>query len=214
MQEIAKAIIEVTKAVKGVEKNSTVGVGKAQYKGVNDKDVKEIMRKAMADHGLSILPIDIDAKTEVSRWEEKDQYGTKQKQSVFTEVKTRYLLLHTSGESIELTGYGHGVDSQDKGAGKATTYALKYALLYSFLVPTGQIDDSDDTHSDEHEIPAARQNKPNSHISVDDAFKKIGAVTSEEELNTVYRELPSHLKFDEEVIAKCKEVKKVLQNNK
>ena len=44
-------------------------------------------------------------------------------------VKTKYLLLHESGESLELAGYGHGIDSQDKGAGKATTYAMKNALL-------------------------------------------------------------------------------------
>lgn len=162
MQEIAKAILEVTKAVKGIEKNSTVSAGTSSYKGVNDKDVKEIMRKAMADNGLSILPLDVDAKTEVSRWEETHpQYGTKQKQSIFTEVKTKYLLLHKSGESIELAGYGHGVDTQDKGAGKATTYALKYALLYAFLVPTGNIDDSDATHSDEYGIPSTGQNTPN-----------------------------------------------------
>ena len=51
----------------------------------------------------------------------------KSKQSVFTDAHTKYLLLHTSGESIELSGYGQGVDTQDKGAGKATTYALKNA---------------------------------------------------------------------------------------
>jgi hypothetical protein len=68
-------------------------------------------------------------------------------------VKTTYLLLHESGESMELQGYGHGVDSQDKGAGKATTYALKYTLLYTFLVPTGKIDDSDNDHSDNKEVP-------------------------------------------------------------
>ena len=50
-------------------------------------------------------------------------------------------------------GYGHGVDSQDKSAGKATTYALKYALLNTFLVPTGDIDDTDNTHSDTYDQP-------------------------------------------------------------
>ena len=151
MKEIAKACIEVTKAIKGIEKNSNVGTGNSSYKGVNDKDVKEIMRKEMSANGLSLLPTGVEAKTEVSRWEETNNYGTKMKQSVFTEVKTTYLLLHTSGESIELAGYGHGVDSQDKGAGKATTYALKYALLYAFLVPTGSIDDADATHSSEYD---------------------------------------------------------------
>jgi hypothetical protein len=51
----------------------------------------------------------------------------------------------------------YGVDSQDKGAGKATTYALKYALLYSFLVPTGDIDDTDIVHSQEYSV---KPNKP------------------------------------------------------
>src|SRR6056297_2520304 len=101
MQEIAKAIVAVQKAVKGIEKNANVGTGGASYKGVNDKDVKETMREAMSANGLSIVPTDVQAKTEVSRWGETNNYGTKQKQSVFTEVKTKYLLLHESGESIE-----------------------------------------------------------------------------------------------------------------
>ena len=64
-------------------------------------------------------------------------------------------IVHAHGKTSheELAGYGHGVDNQDKGAGKATTYALKYALLYMFLIPTGKIDDADTTHSDEVEVP-------------------------------------------------------------
>ena len=58
-----------------------------------------------------------------------------------------------------LSGYGQGVDSQDKGAGKATTYALKYALLYAFLVPTGKIDDSDNIHSNDIETPVKQPQK-------------------------------------------------------
>lgn len=61
--------------------------------------------------------------------------------------------MHTSGEYLTISGYGHGVDTQDKGAGKATTYALKYALLYTFLVPTGKIDDTDKDHSEDKEVP-------------------------------------------------------------
>jgi len=104
------------------------------------------------------LPIGVESKTQIDRWEEETTYGKKQKQSVFVESTTKYLLLHESGESQEIMGYGHGVDSQDKGAGKSTTYALKYALLYTFLVPTGKIDDADSTHSEE--IPVAQASKP------------------------------------------------------
>ena len=121
----------------------TVGDGNNSYRGVSDKEVKQKIGEAMAEYGLCIVPINIDKEIKVDRW--VDTYG-KPKQSVFTEVKSTYLLMHESGESIEIQGYGHGIDSQDKGAGKATTYALKNALLYTFLVPTGTLEDTDTTH--------------------------------------------------------------------
>ncbi len=130
-KEITKAILAVMRSVKGIDKTLTVGSGSSSYKGVSDKDVKNIIGEAMEKNGLCILPIGINAKTQVDRWVENTQYGEKTKQNVLTEVTTKYLLMHESGESIELEGYGHGVDSQDKSAGKATTYALKYTLLYT-----------------------------------------------------------------------------------
>lgn len=148
MKEINKAIVAVMKSVKGIEKDLDVGTGQSSYKGVSDKTVKQIIGKAMEENGLCILPIGIEPKVTIDRWSEPDPYKPtviKQKQSVFTEVITKYLLIHESGESVELMGYGQGVDSQDKGAGKSTTYALKYCLLYTFMIPTGKIDDADKT---------------------------------------------------------------------
>jgi hypothetical protein len=158
MTNLAKAILKVMEAVKGIDKTMTIGTGNSSYKGVPDQEVKKIIGDEMKKAGLVLLPISVEPNTTVERWVENGQYGEKQKQQVFTEVKTKYLLLHESGESIELARYGHGVDSQDKGAGKATTYALKYTLLYAFLVPTGKIDDADSTHSDEYEAPKPKVN--------------------------------------------------------
>lgn len=159
MQKLAKAVINVMNTVKGMEKNSRVGTGGSAYDGTKYQDVAEVFNNAMAENGLCILPIDIEESTEVNRWMEADPWSKsipkdmKQKQSVFTKVKTKYLLLHESGESQVLMGYGHGVDSQDKGAGKATTYALKNALLYTFLTPVGKMDDTDTTHSNDIKTP-------------------------------------------------------------
>lgn len=178
------AIIKVMREVKGIEKNLSVGTGNSSYKGVADKDVKEAVGKAMEANGLAILPIGITPSVTIERWEETSQYGnnppqTKMKQSVFTEVQTKYLLIHESGESEEIVGYGHGVDSQDKSAGKATTYALKYALLYAFMVPTGKIEDADNTHSDEKDTPpvhtpavAPVAEKPKKQIITTEALTK------------------------------------------
>ena len=169
--QLALAIINVMKAVKGVEKTMTVGSGNYSYKGVSDQEVKKTYNKAMTDNGLCILPIDIQESTDIHRW--VDSYG-KQKLSAFTKVTTKYLLLHESGESREISGYGHGIDSGDKGAGKATTYALKYALLYTFLTPTGKIDDSDTHHSEEAEAP---------ELTKDDIVVRIGNCKTKAELS-------------------------------
>lgn len=166
MENLAKAIISVMNDVAGIEKSLTVGTGNSSYKGVSDKDVKKIIGNAMAKHGLCIMPIEIEAKTQVDRWEEVDPYSNavpkamKTKQSVFVETTCKYLLLHTSGESQVISGYGNGVDSQDKAAGKATTYSMKNALLYTFMIPTGEIDDADKTHSDEHPVPPVAKPAP------------------------------------------------------
>ena len=159
LDKIAKAIIKVMNAVKGLEKRSHVGKGQHAYDGTKDMDVKEVFNEEMAKAGLCILPTEIKASEQIDRWDEVDQWSKvtpkpmKTKQSVFTTVSTKYLLLHESGQSIELAGYGHGIDPQDKGAGKATTYALKNCLLLSFLTPVGKMPDTDLEHSNDIVTP-------------------------------------------------------------
>jgi len=198
--ELMKATIAVMQEVKGIDKTMVIGTGNNSYKGVPDQEVKKIIGESMAKNGLAIFPIDIEENTQLSEWDEtSQQYGTKRKQSIFTKVKTTYLLTHVSGEFITLMGYGHGVDSQDKSAGKATTYALKYALLYTFLIPTGKIDDSDTIHSDNIETPAkaketenkVSETKVNESKMLVEATKKIADAKTVEELGKVWELLPS-----------------------
>jgi hypothetical protein len=150
MKNLVKAVLAVMDECKGIDKSLTVGTGQNTYKGVSDKDVKLKIGQSMHKHGLIILPTSVKPTTNTHHY--TDQYG-KPKMTVFTEVVTEYLLIHESGEQASLVGFGHGTDSQDKSAGKATTYALKYTLLYSFLVATGHIDDSDNIHSDDIPTP-------------------------------------------------------------
>ena len=142
MKQLTKAVLAVMKDVKGIEKNMTIGVGQNSYKGVADKDVKKTIGEAMQKHGLIILPIAVENGTQVDRWEEETKFGVKNKQQVFTEVKNTYRLMHESGEFMDIVGLGHGIDTQDKSAGKAMTYSLKMLLLHTFLVPTGDMDES------------------------------------------------------------------------
>lgn len=165
IDKLVKAVTAVMKAINGVEKNSQVGSGSSSYKGTKDQDVKLAFKDIMADNGLAIMPIHIDEKTKVYRWQEEVRYGNnpaqmKTKQSVFTKATVTYILMHESDQWIEVQGFGHGIDTQDKGAGKVTTYALKNLLLYSFLTPVGDIDDTDTTHSNDHATPQQPQQQP------------------------------------------------------
>jgi hypothetical protein len=150
-----------------------VGTGDSSYKAVADSMVRNELKDAMVKNGLVILPIVVQATTKIDRWEEETKYGTKKmKQSILTDAHTKYLLLHTSGESIELSGYGQGVDTQDKGAGKATTYALKNVLLDTFLVIKGDEMDTDATHSNDIEVPKI-YTKKQSQYDIDPLVDKV-----------------------------------------
>lgn len=153
MKNISKSIIEVQRTVKNLEKNAKIGFGSSAYDGLKMFDVMIAFNQAMSENGLSILTTEIDEDLTVNRWDENGRY----KQQIFVSLKVKYLLLHTSGESIELCGYGHGVDSQDKASGKALTYALKNVLINTFLTPVGNIEDTDQTHSDQIPVPRQKQ---------------------------------------------------------
>ena len=204
MKQIAKAILSVMKEVKGMEKNSKVGEGRNSYSGTKDQDVKEVFNEALERNGLCILPTGIEESTQIDRWEQIYNGTPQQKQSVFTKVKTSYMLLHESGEFIDLVGYGHGVDPQDKGAGKATTYALKNCLLYTFLTPVGKIDDTETTHSDD--IPTPQTRDVNSDI-VKGFINKINGFETLDQLGNAFKLLSPELQKNAEILEAAKNIK-------
>ena len=189
MENIAKAIIEVQKEIKWIEKNSKVWSWNFAYSWVNDKDVKTICRESMSKNWLCIVPISVKPTAHISRREEDITYQwkttTKQKQSIMTEVETKYMLLHESWEYIEIAWYGQWVDSQDKWAWKATTYALKYALLYIFLIPTGAIDDTDNTHSNDIDTPNKKTKPEFTAKSLEWSKKKMWEYSKEEAIKVI-----------------------------
>jgi len=69
MQNITKAILAVSEKVTAIEKSMSVGTGGSSYKAVSDSLVRNTLRPEMIKQGLVILPISVEAKTKVDRWE-------------------------------------------------------------------------------------------------------------------------------------------------
>ena len=73
-ETLAEAVLQVMREVKGIEKNLQVGAGKHSYKGVSDKDVKQIIGAAMERAGLVLLPTGIQPTTRRSQTDHQPAY--------------------------------------------------------------------------------------------------------------------------------------------
>jgi len=143
-------ISKVMQDIEYLAKDDTVGTGKSSYKAVTEEKVTGAVRTSLIKNGLVILPIEQHTE-EVFTEYEKLNYDKKleKKQRLLTRVDVKYKIVNVDNpvEFEILASSGSGVDSQDKGVGKAMTYSYKYMLLRTFAIPTGE--DPDKTSNQE-----------------------------------------------------------------
>lgn len=127
---IYQRIAAVMADVGYVQKDGRIKGGPG-YTYVRHDDVVRKLRPAIIKHGLvalaSVVP---DSVT---------QDGNR------TTAITELRLVNTDNpsECVTLHALGYGIDTQDKGPGKAASYGKKYALLQAFLLETGDDPEQD-----------------------------------------------------------------------
>jgi hypothetical protein len=160
-------IIKVMESIEYLKKDDTVGTGSMSYKAISDEKVKVSIRNSMIKNGLVMFRTKVETEVVSREYEQYNKYNKCNESKIqhFCKVRSTYKIVNAENpeESIEIQSIGHGVDPQDKAAGKAMTYASKYALLDTFLIPTGE--DSDKTHSNDIEPPVDRKPKATPAIS-------------------------------------------------
>lgn len=129
-----KKILKVMQKVSYLEKDIGISFKSTRYKAISETKVTSIVRKALLECDLTFVPVS----QRISR-REKDNVTVAEVTYQLTDAETN--------ESIQVVSVGEGADNQDKGAGKALTYAYKYALLRTFAIATGE--DPDAISSDE-----------------------------------------------------------------
>lgn len=114
----------VMRDVQYLAKDDHVEFKSTKYKAISEEKVTSTMRKALLDHGLVVFPI----------------RQTRERVGTITSVDVTYRLqnIEDPNDYIEIVSSGDGADTQDKGAGKAMTYAFKYMFLRTFAIPTGE----------------------------------------------------------------------------
>lgn len=128
---IYQKLIEVRKAVPYLKKDEK-GHG---YNFVSSSQVLGVLKEKMDTLGLLLIPKAIDTKV-------SDHQTKKGDHNYFTEISMVYTWINAENptETIECEWYGQGLDTGEKGVGKAYTYAEKYFLLKFFNIATDKDD--------------------------------------------------------------------------
>lgn len=121
---IYQLLLEARKEIGYLQKDGKVEFGSTKYKAITDEKVMTTVRPILDKYGI-VMTIE---SIQMSRT------------GVITEGIITWRLTNASdpNDYILVQSAGQGSDTQDKGAGKMTTYSRKYCLLNTLLVPSGE----------------------------------------------------------------------------
>jgi hypothetical protein len=191
--KLHQKILEVMKDVSYLQKDDQVAFGNTKYKAISEEKVTSTIRTSLIKHGLVIIPIEQEHK--------REHFGDKEKSNYLSTVDVKYKIVDVdTGEYEIAVSSGTGADTQDKGVGKAMTYAYKYLLLRTFAIPTG--DDPDKISNEEIEHKQ-KMDKPINSKQVGEIrvlteqIKELAKVSNEDIKNTLKLEIGEFMKMTE-----------------
>ena len=128
---IYQKLIEVRKSCKYLKKDNTG----YKFDFVSSSQTLGSLRKAMDEQGLLLIPT-------VHESEIRDHATKQGAHEYFTILKMSFTWVNSDkpDEKINCLWTGQGLDSGEKGVGKALTYAEKYFLLKFFNIATDKDD--------------------------------------------------------------------------
>ena len=167
-KNIFQRMSAITAELRTVAKNLTVPTGgKNSYKAVSERDILDAVKPIEEKYGVYSYPASrtiLESNLLESENAYTDQRGntTVKKTTTFmTRIETVYRFVNVDNpdDYIETTTFAEGIDSQDKGSGKAMTYADKYALMKAYKISTGD-DPDQDASDDNNNYKKAKETKP------------------------------------------------------
>lgn len=121
---IYEKILSIMQDVQYLAKDDHVSFGSTNYKALSEEKVTSIMRAELLKHKLVVFPV--------------SQNSVRNGTITHVDVVYRMVNVEAPEDFIEIASCGDGADTQDKGSGKAMTYAFKYMWLRTFALPTGE----------------------------------------------------------------------------
>ena len=209
MNNLFQRIKEIMKSVEYLQKDDNVD---NRYKAISEEKVTTTIRKAMIDNGVVIIPVEQDYQVK------ENGLSKSGATNLLTTTNTKYRIQNVDDKEdyVIAASSGSGVDTQDKGIGKAMTYSYKYLLLRTFAIPTGE--DPDKISSEEidkklqpkeplkvgkkvEELP-----KETKQLSELEVWRNLGNKYSNALVKRVWTENSLGQEFTFEALKKCEEL--------
>lgn len=159
------------------------------YTIVSHDAVTAKVRPALLKHGIVYYPVRCEHQHNGNRAE--------------CALTVRFVNVDEPSDHFDVPTFGYGIDPQDKGPGKAMSYAVKYALLKALGLETG--DDPDTESVDYHPVDLTVAKAASGAAS--DAKSRLMACTTLSHLQGAWTALGAELQSDREIQA-AKDVRK------
>jgi len=114
-----------------------------QYSFASHDEVSRVLHPELVKHSIVVVP-------SIAGWK---QDGNRTE----VDVDVAFVNADKPEDRFVVRTLGFGVDSQDKGPGKAVSYATKYAMLKTFVLETGDDPERDNINHEGADVAAIRE---------------------------------------------------------
>lgn len=142
---IFERVALITAEIGSVNKDLKVGEGEKSYQATSEGSVLSAVKPLEEKYRVFSYATSREKETQII----EKEYTWNGQQRKIRQVKVditatyRFVNIDNPKEYIETISYGTGLDTGDKAAGKAMTYADKYALMKMYKISTGNANDPD-----------------------------------------------------------------------
>jgi len=138
MNNIYQRLNNVRKGLSYLQKDKKVSSGGEGYRGLSHDKLTGELRPLLVEHGIVVVPV-LRSQETVAAGESQKGNTKWQTRSIY---EVHFVNIDDPTDKCVAVVSGHGDDYGDKGAGKALSYAVKYAALKVLSLETGEDDEA------------------------------------------------------------------------
>lgn len=164
--QVHAAMAKIQKEVEAVGKT-----GKNTQQNYSYRPIDQFMNalnRVMAENGVTVRPVQVE--TLRDEYLEVEGYDGRKKTKHAAGRRVRFMFQHEDGSFILAQTDGYGEDYGDKSVNKAMSFAFKYLLMETFMVPTESISEGDAESTEVTEKKTAAKSKSSANGSKKKTF--------------------------------------------